>query len=112
MSDLVQRLSQGTHPVEVSLRPERTMRAFQACLDRGYVHITFTGTRGGTELGMPVDRERSDVTAARADGAAEGQVVLVGTLTLDDVNVRCVAEIDLASLQGHGRLEPIAETTA
>jgi hypothetical protein len=108
MSDLVQRLSQGDHPVEVSVRPERTLKSFQECLDRGYVHIKFTGTRGGTELGVPVDRERSDFSAA--DFASEsGRMRIVGELTLDYVKVRCIADIDVGSLQGRGRLETLAD---
>jgi hypothetical protein len=63
MNDLVQRLSQGRHPVEVSLRPERTVEALKDALDRGYVHIRFTQTRGGTELGIPIDRQETDITA-------------------------------------------------
>jgi hypothetical protein len=104
MSDLVQRLSVGEHPVEVSLRPARTLAVLKECLDRGYVHVKFTGTRGGTELGVPVDAQQSDFTAAAFD-AGIGRFRLVGALTLDYVKVRCVADIDVASLQGSGHLE-------
>ena len=48
MNDLVQRLSEGQHPIEVTVRPERTIQAFKECLDRDYVHVKFTATRGGT----------------------------------------------------------------
>ncbi len=108
MSDLVKRLSEGEHPVEVSLRPERTVKAFQDSLDRGYVHIKFTNTRGGTELGVPVDRQASDLTAADFTNAT-GRLTLVGALTLDYVKVRCIANIDLPSLEGRGRLEPLPD---
>jgi hypothetical protein len=108
MSDLVQRLSEGQHPVEVTLRPERTVKALQDCIDRGYIHIKFTNTRGGTELGVPIDRQRTDLT--KADFAKEsGRFSVSGELTLDYVKVRCVADIELPSLQGQGHLEPIAE---
>lgn len=105
MNDLVQRLSQGKHPVEVSLRPERTLQALQQAVSRGYVHVKFTGTRGGTELGIPIDHQRSDLRALD-DPAAAGGITLVGALTLDYEPVRCIAQIDLATLRGHGRLEP------
>lgn len=108
MNDLVQRLSEGQHPVEVSARPQRTVKALKDSLDRGYVLIKFTGTRGGTELGVPVDRDLSDLTGADFDNET-GRLKLVGSLTLDYVRVRCVADIDLPSLHGTGRLEPIAE---
>src|SRR4030095_16239985 len=41
---LVSRLSRGEHPVEVSLRPEKSAAAFKTAIDRNYVHIKFTGT--------------------------------------------------------------------
>lgn len=104
---LVERLSQGWHPVEVSLRPTKEMTRFKECLDRGYVHIKFTGTRGGTELGVRLAKETTDLS--RADLAAgTGEAKLTGTLTLDFVKVTCHATINLPELSGQGRLEPVA----
>lgn len=108
MDELVARLSTGDHPVEVGLRPDRTAQAFKDCIDRGYVHIKFTGTRGGTELGVRLDRQATDVSAA--DFAKEtGRVKVVGDLTLNDVAVQCLADVDLGTLQGTGRLSPIEQ---
>jgi hypothetical protein len=105
MSELVERLSQNDHRVEITLRPEKTVKAFKECLDRGYVHVKFTETRGGTELGVRLDRQLTDLS--RADFESEtGQAKVVGSLTLDYVNVTCVADIDLPELSGRGRLEP------
>jgi hypothetical protein len=104
MSDLVQRLCERDHPVEVTLRPERTVAALKECLDRGYVHIKFTSTRGGTELGVRIDPDRSDLSSADFD-QQRGRIKVVGGLTLDYVPVRCIADIDLPTLQGSGRLE-------
>lgn len=109
MNDLVQRLSTGDHRVEVSIRPERTLTALRQCLDRGYVHIRFTDTRGGTELGVPVDRERSMLVADFDSG--KGQITIAGELTLDFVKVRCIAAVDLESFSGRGRLEVLQEAT-
>jgi hypothetical protein len=47
MSDLVRKLCQGNHPIEVSLRPSKTLEALRECLDRQYIHVRFTDTRGG-----------------------------------------------------------------
>ena len=99
--NLVDRLSQGDHPVEASLRPEKTVDALKECIDRGYVHIKFTGTRGGTELGVALDRD----AVAFDEGA--GSVQLVGGLTLNYEKVRCIANIDLNTLAGQGHLERI-----
>ena len=107
MSELVQKLSAGEHDVVVGLRPSPSAQAFKECLDRGYVLVKFTGTRGGTELGIRVDAQATDTRAADFDGG-QGTVKLVGTLSLDYVDVRCVAEIDVQSLGGRGHLEPAA----
>ena len=111
MNDLVKRLSEGSHPVEVSLRPERTVKLFKEMLDRGHVLVKFTQTRGGTELGIPLDKSRSDLTQANFD-TESGKVRVAGELTLDYVPVRVIADIDLPSLQGEGHLEILGEERA
>jgi hypothetical protein len=111
MSELVQRLSNGEHEVVASLRPAATAQALKECIDRGYVLVKFTGTRGGTELGITLDPQASVLASADfANGS--GRVTLVGTLSLDYVDVRCVAEIDLATLAGTGHLEVLAQPEA
>lgn len=109
MNDLVKRLSDGWHPVEISLRPERNLKLLKAAVERGFLHVKFTGTRGGTELGFPLDRTRSDlasVTNREIEAAnPSGKIVVAGELVLDYVPVRVVAEINLETLDGVGRLE-------
>ncbi len=103
MNELVQRLSHD-QPVVLRLRPEPTVEAFKAALDRGYVHLLFTETRGGTELGVSIDPAHLDL--ANADWERRtGTAKLAGELVLDYVRVRCLAAIDLATLAGTGRLE-------
>jgi hypothetical protein len=104
MSDLVQRLAKGDHDVEVSLRPEQNVDEFKKRIDDGYVHIKFLGTKGGTELGVMLDRSECDLTAADFNASA-GEVRLAGTLTLDYVPVKCHAVISLPTLTGKGHLE-------
>jgi uncharacterized protein YbdZ (MbtH family) len=100
---LVQRLAQGRHPVVVRLRPDKSVKALQESIDRGYVHITFTATKGGTELGVRLDTAACDFS--RADFATPtGTVHLEGGLTLDYVKVRCIADIDLTTFEGQGHL--------
>lgn len=105
MSDLVQRLATD-QPVEVRTSPEVTVGAFKAAMDRGYVHIKFPGTRGGTELGIRLDNERTDASAADFSQGT-GEVRIVGGLTLDYVPVTFHGTIDLSTLTGTGRLEPV-----
>jgi hypothetical protein len=107
MNELIQKLSDGQHPVEIALRPEKTCAAFKRCIDRGYVHVKFTGTRGGTELGVTLDTGATDLSAANFE-SAEGTVRLVGDLTLNYVRVRCCADVDLKSLAGTGNLKPVS----
>jgi hypothetical protein len=94
VSQLVEFLCKGDHPIEATLR-EKTREAMKEAIARGHVPIKFTDTRGGTELVVPLDMSRSDLREIR----------VVGDLTLDYVRVTCVARIDLATLQGEGHLE-------
>jgi uncharacterized protein YbdZ (MbtH family) len=102
--DLVQRLCTGEHAVEAILRPAKTAQALKERIDAGYVHIKFVNTRGGTELGVRLDPNATDLGSA--DFAHQsGKVHLVGDLTLNYVKVRCIADIDLSTLTGQGHLE-------
>jgi hypothetical protein len=109
MDSLVQRLSSGSHAVEASLRPERTLDEFEAAIDRKNVHVIFTETEGGTELGFPLDEETSDFSEADFESGT-GTAHLEGELELNFVPVRVVADIDLSTLEGTGHLEVIDET--
>jgi hypothetical protein len=107
MSDLVKKLSQGEHTVEVSLRPEATPKALQESIAKGYVHLKFPNTQGGTDLYVPLLEKLTD-TKGSDFGNGLGTIKLVGQLTLDYVPVRCVATIDLQTMAGVGHLEPMA----
>ena len=106
--DLVSFLATGTHPVEAGLRPEKTVLRLKEALARGFVHVKFTDTRGGTELGFQVDPQASDVTQADFENGT-GRIHVEGGLTLNYQKVRCVADLDLATLTGEGHLERVAE---
>jgi hypothetical protein len=108
MSSLVDYLCQADHPVEASLRPEQSASQLKDCIERNFVHVKFTDTRGGTELGFQLDREKSDVTSGDFE-LPQGVVRLVGDLSLDYVGVRCLAEIDLKTLRGKGHLERLSD---
>ncbi|MFC9248332.1 hypothetical protein ACFT7S_31210 [Streptomyces sp. NPDC057136] len=110
MDELTERLSVEQR-VEVG-GPEPTLEELHTRLtDIGTVFVKFTETRGGTDLGIRLDREASDLSAADFD-ARTGTVHVEGTLTLNDDAVRCIADIDLATLQGTGRLALVEMTDA
>ncbi|SCE78113.1 hypothetical protein [Micromonospora mirobrigensis] len=111
MNDLVQRLSAEDRPVVVGGPDPSLSELHRRLTDIGYVFVRFPDTRGGTDLGVRVDEAATDL--GRADFAAgTGTVHVEGTLTLDFVPVRCVADIDLASLSGTGRLVAREEVSA
>lgn len=105
MNELVQRLSEGKHPITISLSPERSATNLKRCLDEfGFIHIRFTNTRGGTELGVRLDRNESDWSTADFNNG-HGSIRLSGYVQLDYVPVKCIAEVDLGTLDGNGHLE-------
>ena len=106
--ELVMRLATGDHPVEVGLQPEKTAEAFKAAIDRGYVYIKFTDTKGGTELGVRLDTQASDWSQADFSKAT-GSVHVEGTLTLNYVKVRCLTDLELQTLTGTGHLQILSE---
>jgi hypothetical protein len=87
----------------VALRPERSATLFKEAINRQYVHIRFAQTEGGTELGFPLNQSTSDFSAADFENG-KGTVHVEGDLTLDYVKVKCIADIDLSTLTGKGRL--------
>jgi hypothetical protein len=111
MSELPRKLSEGRHPIVY--RPKRgdARTELKEAIERRYVHVLFTETRGGTELGFGLDEARSDLS--KADWQAGGGAVhLEGTLKLDGVPVRCVADLDVATAAGQGHLEILPSTAA
>lgn len=108
MDELVKRLSEGDHPVTVG-GPQPSVSELQKRLEEmGYVFVKFTDTRGGTDLGVRVDKSATDLSRAAFDQAS-GIVHIEGTLTLNYVKVRCIADIDLETLNGTGHLVTLEE---
>jgi uncharacterized protein YbdZ (MbtH family) len=104
---LVDRLCERPHKVEAVLRPQKTPKLLKEAIDRNYVHIKFVDTKGGTELGIRLNRDACDLS--RADfGSGTGTVHVEGGLTLDYEQVACIADIDLATLDGQCQLVKVA----
>ena len=106
MDELVQRLSEGSHPVVAS--QVKSAEELKQSIERGYVLVKFTDTQGGTELGLRLEEPAAILQSADFEQAA-GVVRLSGNLSLNYVKVRCVADIDLATLAGTGHLEILGD---
>jgi hypothetical protein len=109
MNELVERLSKGDHPVIVN-RGDQDVQDLKQRIDNGFVLIKFTGTQGGTELGVSLDKDETNLTGADFN-AGTGTLHLVGNLTLNYVRVRCIADVDLATKEGKGHLDIIEEVS-
>jgi hypothetical protein len=106
VSELVERLSQGIHSVEIALRPERSPHILKECIERGYVHVKFTDTRGGTEVGVRIDENMAQCALADVS-RGESTIRVSGTLVLDYIPVRCVVDINLETYNGTGCLQVV-----
>ncbi|MEL7003770.1 MAG: MbtH domain protein [Bacteroidota bacterium] len=105
MNDLVERLSSQSYDIEAA-RPEKTVKTFQECVDRDYVHIMFKQTQ--TELGIKLDRKKCDFSSCNLNEGM-GKVHLEGGVTLNFETVRVVADLDLRTLEGQGKLKLISQ---
>src|SRR5450631_4510911 len=100
MNELTQRLSVDQPVVMGGFEP--TVEELRDRVgEMGYLLIKFTETRGGTELGFPLDRDAADLSGANFDQGS-GTVHVEGNLVLNDDPVRCIANLDLATLKGTG----------
>jgi hypothetical protein len=102
VNELTQRLS-SDQPVVMG-GPQPSVEELQRRINEiGYVHIKFTETRGGTDLGIALDDSATDTSAADFNNGT-GIVHVEGTLSLNYDPVRCIADLNLETLQGTGRL--------
>ena len=108
MNELVERLSLEGQNVVVGGPDPSVGELHQRITEIGYVFVKFPDTNGGTDLGVRVDETGTDLSQADF-ASATGSVHIEGTLTLDYVKVRCIADIDLASLSGTGHLVVLEE---
>jgi hypothetical protein len=107
INELVQRLSEGKHEVVIGHRDEPYEEIKQRIED-GYIHIKFTQTKGGTELGINVDLNSTNVKELDFN-KGEGLLHIEGTTNLNYNAVRCIADIDLATRKGEGCLQVVEE---
>jgi hypothetical protein len=102
MNELTQRLTVDQPVVAGGPQPSAE-ELHQRLQEIGHVFIKFTQTRGGTDLGIRVDKKACDLSGADFKNGT-GTVHVEGTVILNDDPVRCVANLDLATLKGTGHL--------
>lgn len=107
INELVKRLSEGKHEVVIGHRDEPYDEIKQRIED-GYIHVKFTQTKGGTELGINVDLDKTNVGDVDFD-KGKGTLHIEGTTNLNYNEVRCISDIDLKTRKGKGYLEIIKE---
>ena len=103
MEHLVKRLS-IKQPINFESRTNSLEELKERLMDIKFVFITFTETKGETELGINVDLVSSDIKNADFDKGV-GNITIVGTCELDYNKVRCIAEVDLSTKKGLGYLQ-------
>ena len=107
INELVKRLSESKHEVVIGHRNE-PYEEIKERIEDGYIHIKFTQTRGGTELGINVDLNSTNVKDLDFT-KGEGLLHIEGITNLNYNAVRLIADIDLASRKGEGYLEVVSE---
>ena len=107
MDQLITQLLTGNHPVLFEPRTE-DINEIKERLNQGFVFIKFTETQGGTELGVNVDGQLTRLNEGNFE-TNKGAIQVVGTCELNFQKVRCIADIDLSTRQGIGRIELLQE---
>lgn len=103
MDNLVQKLSGGPHPVVIG-GPKISAEELKNRIENiGYVFIKFTETQGGTDLGVRIDSSKTRMENADFS-AGMGKIHIEGTLILNFIAVRCVADINIEDMAGVGNL--------
>lgn len=102
LDSLVTKLSTGKHKVILEPRSKDLEETVER-LKNGFVYIKFVETQ--TELGIDIDKNLTILNDTQF-------VKIVGTHTLDDHQVCCVAEVDLISRKGEGYLFLLDEKTS
>jgi hypothetical protein len=103
MDELVRFLSEGSHKICVDRA--KTPADFRTSLDDGFVLLRFPDTRGGTTLGVRLDKARCEL----GEAGTSSPVKVVGTLVLNYNEIELTANIDPTTLEGTGSVALIAD---
>lgn len=107
INELVKKLSENKQEVIIGYRNE-SYEEIKQRIEDGFIHIKFTQTKGGTELGINVDLNNTNVNEIDFM-QQKGILHIEGVTNLNYNKVRCIADIDLAIKKGTGYLQIIEE---
>ena len=101
INELVERLSNGRHKVIIGERDE-SYEEMKERINDGFFHIKFTETKGGTELGISIDKSKTNINEIDLE---TGLLHIEGTTNLNYNDVRLIADINMKSKSGEGYLQ-------
>lgn len=104
MNNLVEKLTTAQQ-IQAN-KPDLSGKGLKERIDLGYVHILFKET--DTELCIKLNKEHCHIDSADFENNT-GTVHLEGGITLNYETVKCIADINLANMQGQGRLVSLNE---
>jgi hypothetical protein len=107
MDELVLRLSNGKHKVIISSSNE-SYSEIRDRINNKFFHVKFTETNGGTELGINIDLEKTNINDIDLQ---TGLLHIEGTTNLNYNSVRLIADVDMASRSGYGYLKSEQQQT-
>jgi hypothetical protein len=101
IDELVESLSSAKHKVIIGERNE-SYEEMKERINDGFFHIKFTETRGGTELGISIDKSKTNINEIDLE---TGLLHIEGTTNLNYNDVRLIADINMKSKSGEGYLQ-------
>jgi len=107
--NLIEFLCEGSHSIDLGWRKETDLDVVIESIRRKYLYIRFMDTRGGTEIGVNLIENKCDFTLAELEKGID-QIYVEGTLSLNFEKVICIADINLRTLKGFGKLKRLKKS--
>ena len=107
----VAEFTKGEHEVRVGWL-QASISQIEDALDRGFLALTFLGAQGAQEVGVIVDRDATRLVRA-GPGEESGSLHVEGSGRIYAVGeFECVADLDLTTRKGTGRLTTVDQGAA
>lgn len=102
MDTLVAFLMSKQQPVKAVLKPDETLDEFVACMNRKFVNLVFTDTKGSTEIGITLTE--STLKADEIDDSTE-TIILQGKCGLNFEKIKVKVELSLKDFTGFAEVK-------